>query len=513
MSEFPGIFGGVETELGVMMYPIATGEIEPRSKHIRNSVDDLGALVLGQRDFSGPFGGGKNIMIAQMFPHVPELSGWNSFTIDGSRIYSDCGHPEISPEEGYTLKQISAAYYRSLRTAAEGTGPRDFYDPEHPEVTYRFNVGLDTNVVDAPNSESWAVHYNLTVAGHKHPSMLNMQKYYAIPQVVSFANGGGHVIPDSENGYRIVRSQRIPFVSETVLADSQTNNRQRALVNTRSVPLLSHHDQRNTDESKSLNRAHIINQVGRRIERSFLAAFGVQIAVIAAAHSDDGIALLNRFTLRNPLEAAHAVGKDDPTHDTIVELENGKKMTISHYIEDLADALSQRDDTGDPDVQKILAMYAADMSDYREDWSSLFGRYDDITKKQLVDWSNSRLKTDDLEKRYNNALLRAHHWNDLRPENDLSEKVRKIVDAETWSPLGPSNYDDQPTGRPAVRGEFIHDNLDEVTRGSIGMYWDRYFFRTFFKNGQHVTDFKRPGGSFTADIHNGGISAEIIEDE
>jgi hypothetical protein len=243
--------------------------------------------------------------------HLPDLGHPSGiFLQNGSRMYVDCGHPEICTPEctnPWEVVRYTLAGHRILAGLAASLGSAKM--PGAELVCWRGNV-------DYSGQSTWASHEN-----YLHTKSLDVLQQQVIPHLVSrlVYTGAGGFNPLSR-GLEFTLSPRVAHLRQVVSGNSTG---ERGIWHTKSEPL-----------SAKFGRLHVL--CGESLCSHVSAFLRVGATALVVAMADAGLTPGIAVQLAEPLEAMRAVARD-VTCKRPLRMADGRKLTAleiqRHYLE------------------------------------------------------------------------------------------------------------------------------------------------------------------------------------
>ncbi len=229
-------------------------------------------------------------VVSAAIPHAGEYSGM--FLANGSRLYNDCGHPEMctpecsSPKELLTyvkanesiLKESARALVSSTRSITEAR-------------LFRTNVDYA-----ADNNTTWGTHESYMYVNTLSQAVRSMMTAHLATRILYCGAGGFKPQGRRTNGLRFVLSPRTTFLQQET---GENTTGSRGIMNDRHEPLCH-----------GYRRLHLICGESNCSDLSSYLKFGTTALILALLDGGLAPSNVNALTLRNSLESMHAINED-----------------------------------------------------------------------------------------------------------------------------------------------------------------------------------------------------------
>ena len=391
---------GLETEYGITVSGAEIVDVVAESIELVRRYTEHGALMKWDYDLEDPHLDARGFRARELMQDTDESAYYEidksrplSFEeiksdlvlSNGARFYNDHAHPEYSTPECTTLRQIVAQDKAGERILEECARRRNQKMREDQTVRlYKNNTDFF--------GHSYGCHDNYLISrALPWDRIVNGILPFLITRQI-FA-GAGKMGVEAESTasqpglYQI--SQRADFFS--VLVSIDTMNR-RPLVNTRDEP--------HADPSR-YRRFHVI--LGDSNMSEWATALKIGTTSLVLELIERGAA--PQIEIAQPIDANKSISRDQ-THNWIIELKDGRKISAIEVQRIYLRAASKIQEGADEDRQWILREWENVLNDLERDPMSTRDRVDWAAKKFLLDamqeeeklsWTDPWLQSLDLE--------------------------------------------------------------------------------------------------------------------
>jgi proteasome accessory factor A len=372
----------------------------------------------------------------------------NVILTNGSRLYVDHAHPELStpevthPRDAVLWDRAGVEIMRrGMQLAA--SGPQS-----HPIVLYKNNT--DNKGASYGCHENYLMRRSTPFAD----IVRHMTPFFITRQVFTGSGRLGVGQDGRISAFQI--SQRADFFEVEVGLETTLK---RPIINTRDEP---HAD------PERFRRLHVIVGDANLSDTATYLKIGTTSVVLAML--EEGFLRGHDWTPARPVREMHAVSHDPGmTHE--VELADGRRLTalqLQWELYSLADEFCRRGDHADldPATEELLDEWRHALEGLERDPDSLADRIDWIAKRSLMEgfvrrdgltWDAPRLQLIDLQ------------YSDIRPDKGLAAKLeergrlrRLFTDAEVAAAVDAAPEDT----RAYFRGECIRRYPDAIAAAS-----------------------------------------------
>jgi len=391
---------GIETEYGITVDGQESVDVVQESIEIVRSYTENGAAMKWDYNLEDPHVDARGFRARELMQDTDEAAYYEidknrplSFEeiksdlvlSNGARFYNDHAHPEYSTPECTTLRELVAQDKAGERVLWECARRRNIRLNDGRQVRLYKN---NTDFV----GHSFGCHDNYLMSRHV-PWDKIVQG--SVPFLVTrqIYAGAGKMGLECENGqpqlgiYQI--SQRSDFFS--VLVSIDTMNR-RPIVNTRDEP--------HADTAK-YRRFHVI--IGDANMSEIATALKIGTTSLVLELIEKGHA--PHLELANPVEATKLISRDQ-SHDWIIELSDGRKISAIDVQRLYLSAAKEHCDLTDPEANWVVAEWEAVLNELQVDPMQCVDRIDWVAKlflletfrqEEKLEWSDPWLQSIDLE--------------------------------------------------------------------------------------------------------------------
>ncbi len=455
----------------------------PPAPAVQVPTDDVGVLV---PDPPAPSGGtATDARAASTRDPLEELarplieeyddpSAANVILTNGARLYVDHAHPEYSSPE-VTGPLDAVRWDRAGELVMRGSVRTLAQNPALPDVA------LYKNNVDGKGA-SYGTHENYLVDRAVPFAELarRLMPFLVTRQVFTGAGRVGLGPRGEEAGFQI--SQRADYIEAEIGLETTLR---RPIVNTRDEP--------HADPDR-WRRLHVIIGDANLLQTATYLKLGTTSAVLwlieQRGRDDDvvqaALATLDGLTLRDPVDAVHAVSRDLALTGRL-ELADGRRLTPlevqREYLDAVRRALAADGDPAPGAGPDAAGIPDAETADVLRRWESLLDRLatapascarevewlaklrllEGLRRRDHLAWDHPRLAAVDLQ------------WSDIRPERGLYHRllaagaVERLVDDDSVARAAVHPPADT---RAYFRGEALARYAEEVSAAS----WDSIIF-------------------------------------
>jgi proteasome accessory factor PafA2 len=424
------------------------------------------SMLTDDPEHAAPPADGPQELARPLVEEYEDPGAANVILTNGARLYVDHAHPEYSsPEVSGPLDAVrwdragELVMLASVRALASTSAMPD--------------VSLYKNNVDGKGA-TYGTHENYLVDRAVPFAELaaRLIPFFVTRQVFTGAGRVGLGQRGEEAGFQL--SQRADYIEAEIGLETTLR---RPIVNTRDEP--------HADPAR-WRRLHVIIGDANLLEVATYLKLGTTSLVLwvlecavgdgpAAAAARAAVHVLDRLTLRDPVEAVHTVSHDLTLSEPL-ELEDGRRLTALEVQRECLAAVSSVLDAagGAPDEEtrdvvdrwtSLLERLGTDpASCAREvEWLAKLRLLEGMRRRDHLDWDHPRLAAVDLQ------------WSDVRPERGL---YHRLVAAGAVEHLVRAEDVEEAVGHPPhdtrafFRGEVIARYGSQVSAAS----WDSVIF-------------------------------------